>query len=438
MAINTLKTQHSLTREQKEAVGLLSIGTFLEYFDLMLYVHMAVLLNELFFPISESDDFTYIFSAIAFSSTFVFRPIGALIIGWLGDNIGRRFTVIITTAIMSITCLVMAFLLPYSQIGITATVVVTCCRIMQGISSMGEILGAELYISEICKDRRRYFMIGIVIVCSNLGGNAALGISSLILSNNLNWRIVFFIGASVALVGVIARTAIRETPDFINAKLKLDNSFLAVNTTKENIRKKEIYNSKINKKVIISYFFMETMSPIWFYIGYFYSATILKTKFLMSAQDIIFNNLLISFAVTINFIIICFLLRKMHPLRVMKIKMTICFPFLLFLPYLYQNVSTPQELLIINIIVKFLSFDGFATVPVVLSFFPVLKRFTYGAFFYSCSKAIMYVIMSFGIEILSRSYGSYGIIIILLPFSIGYAFSRNYLEKLEKVNGNYY
>jgi MFS transporter, MHS family, proline/betaine transporter len=42
--------QRSLTREQKEAVGLLSIGTFLEFFDLMLFVHMAVLLNDLFFP----------------------------------------------------------------------------------------------------------------------------------------------------------------------------------------------------------------------------------------------------------------------------------------------------------------------------------------------------------------------------------------------------
>ena len=40
----------SLTRSQKEAIGLLQIGTFLEYFDLMLYVHMGVLLNELFFP----------------------------------------------------------------------------------------------------------------------------------------------------------------------------------------------------------------------------------------------------------------------------------------------------------------------------------------------------------------------------------------------------
>ena len=48
--------QKSLTKEQKEAIGLLSIGTFLEYFDVMLYVHMAVLLNELFFP--KTDPFT--------------------------------------------------------------------------------------------------------------------------------------------------------------------------------------------------------------------------------------------------------------------------------------------------------------------------------------------------------------------------------------------
>ncbi len=41
--------QTSMTKEQKSAIGLLSIGIFLENFDLMLYVHMAVLLNELFF-----------------------------------------------------------------------------------------------------------------------------------------------------------------------------------------------------------------------------------------------------------------------------------------------------------------------------------------------------------------------------------------------------
>ena len=70
--------QRTLTREQKEAVGLLSIGTFLEYFDLMLFVHMAVLLNELFFP--KTGPFTAsLLAAFAFCSTYLLRPIGAFL-----------------------------------------------------------------------------------------------------------------------------------------------------------------------------------------------------------------------------------------------------------------------------------------------------------------------------------------------------------------------
>jgi hypothetical protein len=67
----------SLSREEKEAIGLLQIGTFLEYFDLMLYIHMAVLLNELFYP--KTDPYTTRpLAAFAFCTTFAVRPIGAL------------------------------------------------------------------------------------------------------------------------------------------------------------------------------------------------------------------------------------------------------------------------------------------------------------------------------------------------------------------------
>jgi MFS family permease len=109
----------SLTREQKEAIGLLQIGTFLEYFDLMLYVHMAILLNELFFP--KTDPHTAaLLSAFAFCSTFVLRPFGALIFGYIGDHIGRKTTVIITTMLMSTSCIIMANLPTYAEVGITA------------------------------------------------------------------------------------------------------------------------------------------------------------------------------------------------------------------------------------------------------------------------------------------------------------------------------
>ena len=128
----------SLNREQKEALGLLQIGTFLEYFDLMLYVHMAVLLNELFFPKTDYHT-TALLSSFAFCSTFVFRPFGALLFGWIGDNIGRKATVVITTTMMSVSCILMANLPTYDQVGIAAAWLITICRVIQGMSSMGKL-----------------------------------------------------------------------------------------------------------------------------------------------------------------------------------------------------------------------------------------------------------------------------------------------------------
>ena len=59
--------------------------TFFEQFDIMLYIHMAVLLNELFFPQTDQN-VASLLSAFTFCSTFIFIPIGALIFGWVGDN----------------------------------------------------------------------------------------------------------------------------------------------------------------------------------------------------------------------------------------------------------------------------------------------------------------------------------------------------------------
>ncbi|XVN43072.1 MAG: MFS transporter [Candidatus Rickettsia vulgarisii] len=104
---------------------------------------MATLLNELFFE--PTDPFTSsLRTAFAFCSSYILRPVGALIFGWLGDNIGRKHTVIITTFMMAMSCLMMAVLPTYAQIGIAATWLVTICRIMQGLSSQGEFVGAYI------------------------------------------------------------------------------------------------------------------------------------------------------------------------------------------------------------------------------------------------------------------------------------------------------
>ncbi|WP_323811181.1 MFS transporter [Rickettsia conorii] len=58
---------------------------------------------------SQADPQTaLIYEAAALCSTYIFRPIGALIFGWLGDNIGRKSTIIITTLLITIACFIMA------------------------------------------------------------------------------------------------------------------------------------------------------------------------------------------------------------------------------------------------------------------------------------------------------------------------------------------
>jgi len=172
------EAQTSLTREQKQAVGLLSIGTFLEYFDLMLYVHMAVLLNDLFFE--PADPLTAsLYTAFAFCSTYLLRPVGAILFGWIGDNIGRKHTVVITTAMMSVSCLIMSSLPTYAEIGVTASIVVTICRMVQGMSSMGEVVGATLYVTEITKPPMQYVAVSTITIFCNLGAFAALGVATL-------------------------------------------------------------------------------------------------------------------------------------------------------------------------------------------------------------------------------------------------------------------
>ena len=59
---------------------------------------MSVLLNELFFPKADAYAAS-LYSIAALCATFIFRPLGALVFGYLGDTYGRKTTVVIITMI---------------------------------------------------------------------------------------------------------------------------------------------------------------------------------------------------------------------------------------------------------------------------------------------------------------------------------------------------
>ncbi|WP_232202684.1 proline/betaine transporter [Rickettsia montanensis] len=87
----------------------------------------------------------------------------------------------------------MATLPSYEAIGIKAVWLVTACRVIQGMVSMDEIVGAELYLAETIQLPARYMAVSIIGVFGALGAKFALGIVALVTSYSLNWRLAFFV-----------------------------------------------------------------------------------------------------------------------------------------------------------------------------------------------------------------------------------------------------
>lgn len=424
-------TFSSLKSAQKEAIGLLSIGTFLEYFDLLLYVHMAVLLNELFFP--KSDPHTAsLLAAFAFCSSYVLRPFGALIFGYLGDHIGRKSTVIITTTIMSLSCFCMANLPTYEQIGITASYIITICRVIQGMATMGEVIGADIYITEITKPPIQYPAVTLIAVCGVLGGTVALGVTSLVTQFGLNWRSAFWFGVVVAVIGAVARTRLRETPDFADAKRRIKNAMIKAKHDTASLEQNVIWNEKVSKKTAISLFFIECSWPVCFYFAYMYCGSILKITFHFTPEEVIHQNFIVSMIQLFSWFILAYLSYIIYPLKILKIRLVIFSIFIAICPYLLNNITSPFHMMIIQSVIVVFGFMGTPAIPIFYKHFPVFKRFTCATLTYALSRAFIYVITSFGLVYFSEVFGNWVVLVVMAPTAIAFACAIYHFETLEK------
>jgi MHS family proline/betaine transporter-like MFS transporter len=425
------ETYSSLNSQKKEAIGLLSIGTFLEYFDLLLYVHMSVLLNELFFPKTDPHT-TALLTAFAFCSSYVLRPFGALVFGYLGDHIGRKSTVIITTMMMSLSCFTMANLPTYEQIGITAAYLVTACRIVQGISSMGEVIGADLYITEITKPPIQYPAVTLIAVFGVLGGTCALGVASLVTSVGFNWRSAFWFGALVAIVGAVARTRMRETPDFADAKRRIKSAMIKSDHDPSILNTNVIWNEKVNTKTAVALFMIECSWPICFYFAYMYCGTILKNTFHFTPEEVIHQNFVVSMIQLFSWFVLAYLSYKIYPLKIIKVRLAVFMLFVLICPYLFSHLTSPFQIMFIQTVIVVFGFMGTPAIPIFYKHFPVFKRFTYATFAYALSRAVVYVITSFGLVYFSEFFGHRVILIVMIPTAIAFIYAIRHFEELEK------
>lgn len=188
-----------------------AIGNVLEWYDFGLYGLFAPILAPLFFPAQD-----HIASLIGvysgFAIGFAARPVGAAVLGHVGDRVGRRVVLVSAIVLMGVATTAMAILPTYEAIGVGAPVLLLLIRVLQGFSVGGEYTGSVAYLVETAPGKRR----GMAGSIANVGATAGMLLASGVVATTVMlassedaqrwaWRIPFLIGGVIAIAGYVLR-----------------------------------------------------------------------------------------------------------------------------------------------------------------------------------------------------------------------------------------
>ena len=193
-----------------------AIGNMTEWFDYGAYAYVADQITKAFFPSAG-----FVGTALVFAVSFVLRPLGGMFWGPIGDRIGRQRVLALTILLMAASTFLVGCLPTYDQIGWLAVALLVLLRVIQGFSTGGEYGGAATYMAEHAPDKKRGFY-GSFLEFGTISGFTLAVVISTILSATLSaeamdswgWRVPFWIGGPLGLIGLFVRTRLEETPVF--------------------------------------------------------------------------------------------------------------------------------------------------------------------------------------------------------------------------------
>jgi MFS family permease len=201
------------------------VGTTLEYYDFAVYgTAAALVLNQLFFPPELPEGIRVLLSMMTLAVGYVVRPLGAFILGPLGDRFGRKFVMMLTLFGIGICTFIIGCLPTFEQIGVLAPILLVVIRIIQGLSVSGEQASAISMSLEHASDNRRGFTTSFVTSGSASGGLLATAVfipfAALPTEDLLGWawRIPFWLSAVVVVVAYLIRRNLEEPPSFVETQ----------------------------------------------------------------------------------------------------------------------------------------------------------------------------------------------------------------------------
>lgn len=199
------------------------IGNVLEWFDFAVYGYFASDIGSQFFPRS-SHTAQQLLAFAVFALGFVARPIGSLVLGMVGDRIGRRALLTLSIALMGGATLGLGLLPTYAQVGVLAPVLLVLMRIVQGFSLGGEFTGSMVYTTEKSSPMMRGLVSSSTAAGTTIGfilGSATAWVVNSLLPvaqvADWGWRIPFIGSIIFCIVGWFLRRGISETAEGLKA-----------------------------------------------------------------------------------------------------------------------------------------------------------------------------------------------------------------------------
>ncbi len=197
-----------------------SAGTIFEWYDFFIYGALGSILSKAFFPTGNATLEMLLFWLV-FAVGFGFRPLGAILFGYLGDKLGRKYTFLVTVTLMGIATAGVGMVPSASSIGFAAPVIVILLRILQGLALGGEYGGAAIYVAEHSEPGKRGYFTSF-IQASVVGGFVLSLIVVLSCKAVMSpetwaewgWRVPFLLSIALLAISLWMRLKLSESPVF--------------------------------------------------------------------------------------------------------------------------------------------------------------------------------------------------------------------------------
>ena len=223
-------------KEIRMVIAASSAGTVFEWYDFFIYGTLAAIIGKAFFP-SDNATLETLLVWAGFAVGFGFRPLGAVLFGFLGDRLGRKYTFLVTVTLMGIATAGVGMIPSAATIGIAAPIIIILLRILQGLALGGEYGGAAVYVAEHSPPGKRGFYTSF-IQASVVGGFVlslivVLGCKALMpdaVWESWGWRVPFLLSLILLAISLWMRLKLSESPVFQAMKAQGE---LAKNPLKE-------------------------------------------------------------------------------------------------------------------------------------------------------------------------------------------------------------